>query len=420
VGHDVSENGYADHTGAPEVEVADLLLRLEQDGEVLGEWRLGDPPLRMRVVDPESGRVLATLAAEVPVAGPLADAVAATTAAATSAPDDEQTLVAVSDLLQERALEEPLASVYHEPTAELPILDGPPPLNVAIATEPPATEEIQERQDELGELNRINPDRMEASTTQDAPNIFLGEDTASAPRLFPHADLESVTAAISDLYREPTASLEELGLDPASDALSELSLDPPPPVRESLGGVDEVPVDLDDPGVLARHPGDDFTLPLPVLGDRTATGAMEGTGELGDSLTADLVEVEGRAEVWSRHAGEWVLKGTLVVGQRARMREGSVKCLQDGGLLVSPGPEMRGTADVPGADQVTMMPGEKPRRFPAGTAVTLWNGERALYVRSDQPMADVAPVEYHSGRSQSVVGYLPPKSDLESTGHGEI
>ncbi|GEM_PF-2804651 len=405
----MSGTGYVAHTGAPGVEVADLRLRLEQDGEVLGEWRLGGPPLRMQVVDPESGKVLATLSAEVPVAG--------------AGHDDgsESTLESVSSMLAEAARAHEKA-VFHEPTAELPpAAGGPPPVGIAMPTEPPPTEEMSERQPSLRDLNRIDPDRVEQSTTQDAPNLFLFDDTASAPRVIPDADMESVTARLPDPYRESTASLEELALDDSAP-LPELSLDATPavPGTPQIAGVDEVPVDMDDPGPLARHPGDDFTLPLPDHGDRTATGAVEATGELGDSLTADLIEVEGRAEVWSRRAGEWVLKGTLVPGQRARMKEGSVKCLQDGGLMVSPGPLMRGTADVPGSDQVTMMPGEAARRFPAGTSVTLWNGERALYVRSDAPMLDVAPVEYHNDRSRSIPGYTPPKSDLESTGHGEI
>ncbi len=392
--------------------MAELLFRLEQAGDVLGQWRLGDPPLRMQVLDPATGQVLATLSLEVPIQD---------LAAATAAADQEDTLDSVTGLLEDALLGVDTKAVYHEPTAELPHSpDEPPPIGLSIATEPPETEEVPERRQPLSELNRIDPDRLDRSTTQDAPNLFLGlDDTISAPRIIPDQDLESVTAKLPDLHRETTASLEELPLDPASDGLPELSLDPAT-ADPMVNGVDELPVGVDDPGPLARHPGDDFTLPLPDGGESTATGAVDQTGEVGDSLTADLIEVEGRAEVWSRRAGEWVLKGTLVPGQRARMKEGSVKCMADGGLMVTPGPIMRGTADVPGSDQIAMMPGEKARRFPAGTAVTLWNGERALYVRSDQPMVDVAPVEYASERSQSVPGYRPPKSDLESTGHGEL
>ena len=420
----------------PGTALADLLLRLEQDGEVLGEWRLGDPPLRLSVVDRETGRVVATLAAEVPAGDPtsLRDFDTAvrelpTGLAADAVPqvDGEKTLELVDELLEDAALEES-SGLYHEPTAELPVLDTAlePFAGTAVARGPLIPHGNNGLGVPLHELHRVDPDRLDHSTTQDAP-AFGSEDTASAPLLLPDSVLESVTARGEDLLREPTESLPELGLDGRAD-VPELTLDPYTPAPASHG-VDEVPMDPDDPGPLARHPGDDFTLPLPVsASEHTATGAVEETGAVPlvaqeaheGNLTDDLIELEGRAEVWSRRSGEWVLKGSLVPGQRARMKEGSVKCLHDGGLLVTPGPVMRGTVDVPGADQVTMKPGEEPRRFPAGAAVTLWSGDRALYVRSDQVMLDVAPVEYHSGRTQAVAGYRPPRSDLESTGHGEL
>ncbi len=373
--------------------MADFLLRLERDGELLGEWRLGDPPLNMTLLDPETRRVVAVLTASVPDSAvdpvrPPSSVVSQLLAEAAreqvDATDDEDTL-------------QRNRQFYDEQTAELP--DGPIDTAPVTTGEPQITEEMSDRELPLRELPRIDPDRLDVSTTQDAPRIL----------------------------DEPTASLMELPLDTGS--LPELSLDPELARTPSADpGLDEVPVvgGHGDPGPLVRHPGDDFTLPLPdhtgtVTSTEDFTGDLTGdVGEVGDSLTADLIEVEGRAEVWARRKGEWVLKGNLVPGQRARMKEGSVKCLTDGGLLASTGPLMRGTADLPNGDQIQMMPDEAPHRFPAGTSVTLWNGDKALYVRSDQPVAEVPPVEYHSGRRSAVASYEPPRSDLESTGHGEM
>jgi hypothetical protein len=391
--------------------VADFLLRLEQEGEVLGEWRLGHAPLKISIVDPVTGRVVATVSAGMPDA-PIQDRDSVIAA------DKETTMVSRSSLFGD-GIDGDLAQIVGEPTAELPRPSNEPPfvaVGAAVPTEPPETDEMVNRPLTRRELHRIDPYRMDYSTTQSAPLIDM-EDTISAPRLMPGADGPSVTSMMSGSLSEPTESLPELGLDLSGEP-PELTLDPPS--QTGSEHLDELPVGSDDPGPLARHPGDDFTLPLPVS-ENTATGTgEESTGQLGDSLTGELVELECRAEVWSRRGGEWVLKGTLVPGQRARMKEGSVKCLPDGGLMVTPGSVMRATADTPGGEKIQMMPGESAKRFPAGTAVTLWTGERALYVRSDQPMADVAPVEYHPGRSQSVAGYQPPKSDLESTGHGEL
>ncbi len=376
MGHEVSRTGYVDNVGHPGADLPNLMLRLEQDGEILGEWCLSDTPLTLNVVDPSTDRVVATLAAELP-------------------PEDFSQGVPTE--------------------AGQPVLDDQASadgLSKAARSAGVGSDHLS-----LRDLQRVDPERVEHSTTQEAP-LVGSEDTISAPRMILPGVMDSVTAKRPQLDQLATRSMPGLG-EEVSEALPELSLDVEGPESESVEGVDDLHLSIRGSGRLSRNPGDDFTMPLPVQ-EQGSQEAGEATGELGDSLTADLIEVEGRAEVWSRRAGEWVLKGTLVPGQRARMKEGSVKCLQDGGLVVSPGPIMRGTVDVPGGEKVSMKPGDEPRSFPAGAAVTLWCGGRALHVRSDHPMVDVAPVEYHSSRSRNLASYTPPRSDLESTGHGEI
>ena len=117
--------------------MADLLLRLEQDGAVLGEWRLGDPPLKLNIVDSATGKVLATMTAEVPIPSAAKDVAAA---------DNESTIESASNLMLD-ALMAPVESVskgvFYEPTTELPCAADEPRFTPAVTTgEPPETEEI--------------------------------------------------------------------------------------------------------------------------------------------------------------------------------------------------------------------------------------------------------------------------------------
>ena len=151
-------------------------------------------------------------------------------------------------------------------------------------------------------------------------------------------------------------------------------------------------------GSLERLPGDDFTLPLPEptagttedsLGDRDSFHPV-GVAEQSTTrpnlarLARDQAahKDSGVLEVWFYKGGRWTRRGWLSPGQRASLRGGVIRCIKDGTLFVSPGRWFSASAILPDGEQVQIGPGEEPLKLPMGSAVTLWDGERGLHVRT--------------------------------------
>lgn len=336
----------------------DMVLRIERGGRVLGEWSLGDGPLSLGLRDRTTGATLAVFTASAASEVP---APAVKLVVAQPAPGPEVMPVAVSAPARSHTL--------------VPELEASP----AAAS---------------SRTSRSSGASPGASLVGAAAQGATPQGAAGAASSLGAANNEDT------LVRRRPAALD------FSDTTRPLELDPDPHPGDLLGlrGLnDEVPLGGELLGPLVRAPGDDFTMPLP--------DATTGPVSLRDaeSLTSELIAVDdeleeespgpmraglrvdpeaptqrgGRAEVWSHRNGSWALLGTLNVGQQARLREGSVRCMDGGVLMVSPGPWLGGVADLPNGEQLQFEPGRRPMKLPAGASVTLWDGERGLYVRSE-------------------------------------
>jgi hypothetical protein len=109
-----------------------------------------------------------------------------------------------------------------------------------------------------------------------------------------------------------------------------------------------------------RHPGDDFTMPLPE-------------GHIFDHERPPLHESKvklGCVDVWSRQGGNWSKKGAIRPGQKVRFSEGCVRYKREGALLVEPGPKFSGSVELPNGG-VLPIRRLKPMKAPIGSVVLL-------------------------------------------------
>jgi hypothetical protein len=126
--------------------------------------------------------------------------------------------------------------------------------------------------------------------------------------------------------------------------------------------------DLIGPLDVDRHPGDDFTMPLP-------------DGHLFDLERPPLHESKvqpGYVDVWSRQGGSWRKKGAIRPGQKVRFADGCVRFKREGSLLVEPGPSFTGCVELPGGG-VLPVNRLKPMRAPIGSVVLLTGPDGIAY-----------------------------------------
>lgn len=148
---------------------------------------------------------------------------------------------------------------------------------------------------------------------------------------------------------------------------------------------------------LLPDPDDESSLTIPRPTAIAATGPEETlSAHLIDAVAAEesvslhLEPVPVRttvppAEVWTRNASEWRSAGRLVPGGRATARRGWVSLELDGRLIVSPGPELAGTATLVDGSTIEIRKGGQRVRLPAGSSVILRGTGHGLYVRADPP-----------------------------------
>lgn len=383
-----------------------LVIRVEQDGRPLGEWPVDNGALTLTLVDHGSNLVLATfnLAGRVPP----------------------------REVLEERATS----------VSSLPI-------------EPP-------EQDEEGHTDRF-PEILQVRDLQDMvnpppPDEFDEGDTlvanapqaAAARKLGPGAE-PPTTARDNGLYDEVPVQARGLRAPtlippaqtrPPDDDIS-LSLEASGRHSSRLPG-DDLSLPVASVGLgLDRLPDDDFTMPMPEDGQlplsddidlgrddseplvrssrsssrapaRAAEGAGARAAERRRSDTTGMT-IHEAAEVWFRQAGEWIPRGTLTRGQNVSAFGGMVKCDNRGGLEVSTGARLAGSATLPSGESVPVVAGKETIRFPPGTSVILWSGDLGFYVRSNVQgssgaMDDPSSYQRQGGPPRS---WQNPRSDYD-------
>lgn len=130
--------------------------------------------------------------------------------------------------------------------------------------------------------------------------------------------------------------------------------------------------------------------PEPQPGEHTVSRHLESLDDEG-TLSSLLEEVHTGAtvppaEVWTRNASEWRSAGRLKPGQLAKARRGWVRLETDGRLVVSPGPELAGTATMVDGTTIEIQKGSQRVRLPAGSSIILRGPGHGLYVRADPPL----------------------------------
>lgn len=395
----------------------ELVVRLVQGERELGEWPVSNVPISIGLHDAETGDCIASFAL-------------------TGAPH---------------------ASLHEEIPAGSVAAEEPP--EVTEQDEESRTDRIEDH--DLADIDGdVDPEDFEEGDTVVAPLLSspLGSQGEDARAAFSAAD-GGAGSRESALEQEPAASLP--GRAPA----------PPPPAPEDAadpgaerGEYDEVPVRGDsrrEPGddvslsfatsqeeELSRYPGDDFTMPLPEDEEESSDLDLEEVYEEESPPARPSAEVtrspnsggvqprvasagtHGRrnvyggqggdaAEVWFRQGGEWIPKGTLTTNQEVKALGGVIRCDGQGGLVVSSGPHLSGSATLPSGDLVPVDTGQSGLYFQPGTSVILWAGDLGFYVRSNlvpefEPASADEPVEYR--KTPHPQTWEAPRSDLDGEG----
>ena len=151
---------------------------------------------------------------------------------------------------------------------------------------------------------------------------------------------------------------------------------------------------------LLRNPGDDLTMPLPESGEAAARVESSAT-----------IDVE--ADLWVRRGDRWQKRGSLRPGQKASFLGSKVRLKRNGVLVVEPGLELSGGAELPNGGELEIHSGQESLRFPPGTSVILTSPHgRGFYIKNRLGDTGFRPiVEHSSDVSSSTNTYIPPSSD---------
>lgn len=343
-----------------------IILRLQKAGLVIGEWAVDDEvPLSVVLVDADSGLQVAgfqltgpVLRPEVPVdAAPVAEVTADRPTFAEPDSDDDGRTDRFPEILQVR---------------DLPDMENPP-----------APEDFDE-----GDTLVANAPAAAMAAASVTPQLAQSASRTLLPipgeyDEVPVARTSSSRSAGDDLSL-PVAMADKASARRATDDLS-LSLE------VSGRSVD-------------RLPDDDFTMPMPEDGmadnddvelltdDSEPYLRTPATTEGGQrpetrrrSETIGSTTIHEAAEVWFRQAGEWIPRGTLTRGQHVQAFGGMVRCDPRGGLEVTSGARLAGSATLPSGESVPVVASREAVRFPPGTSIILWSGDLGFYVRSNVP-----------------------------------
>ena len=350
--------------------MAELILHLEQHGRTLGEWTLSGGPLSLTLRDPSTGETVATFRAEVPAA--LATKVAPNGAQHTAvSPPSQSDLDDSFDAPTERQL-----------IQEIDL--GPPETEVQL---------VGAHFDEVGRSGlpaNADPERIPGDDfTMPDPEPTDPEQVARARA---NRNLSGIGAGYGG---EKTATMNDLeytgGLEPLANGSL---LDETTYIR---------PEEQDSSRIVRAAGVAQSANPANTVNPANTTQTASPTQHRGAAFPPISESRDPLLEVWFYKNDEWVRRGWLSSGQRASLRGGVIRCTRGGALLVSPGTWFTVSAVLPTGKQLQVEPGSKPVRLPAGSAVTLWDGERGLHVRdvetADDDTQDARREGYQSGQA---------------------
>lgn len=332
-----------------------MVLEVHRDGRLLGRWSLDEGPVEMRLSE-RGGRTVASFTARAgePPAPPEPEAPPEDTLLEDTLPDDteapspppaEPALPAgVLDEAPVPALEreqgDDLTMPLPEVTESVPSTSLPEPeTETDEAPQPPRPRSA------VPNLAKLRPRRSTKPPGRAKPSVQQGRPS---PKMQP--------------VRSP--ALDELG-----------------PVDEETFHDDQFDLDglLEDEREVSRTAPSGLTQALESQPEPTVGGEL-------------VPEVVARpAEVWIRSSNSWRSAGQLLPGRKATSRGGWVQLEDGGGLLVSCGPELAGTATLMDGQSFELDGSHGERRLPPGASVILRAGAYGLYVRSE-------PLDTDAGR----------------------
>lgn len=326
----------------------ELILRLEQHGQTLGEWTLTEGPLSMSLRNPTTGETVATFRASVP------------------ADVHDRTSPLLKPTLN--------PSSTHE-SFDAPTEDSRHTRN--LDPDAPATLPDAGHYDEIGVVGLSADGEPERIPGDDftMPNPEPTDPAAAGKR-----NLSLIGAAY---LGEKTATMADV---PDSDVYESVA-------RGSM--LDETtyirPDEPADTGrVVKQAPRASARQASPSASEASDSAPADGDGVRSAAAFPPIgsAEPDPLLEVWFYKNNQWVRRGWLSSGQRASLRGGVIRCTRGGALLVSPGTWFTVSAVLPSGKQLQVEPGSKPVRLPSGSAVTLWDGERGLHVRDVETADD--------------------------------
>jgi hypothetical protein len=336
-----------------------MVLEVHRDGRLLGRWSLDEGPVEMRLSE-RGGRTVASF-----------------TARAGEPPAPEQPEEPPEDLSEDTLLEDtlpddpqPPAASPSEPVLPSGVLDEAPLPSLEREVGDDLTMPLPEVTESEPSTSLPEPETDEAPPRSRArpgvPNLAkLGARPAKSPR--------PAGRTKAPVQRRRSAPKMQPVLSPALDELG--------PVDEETFHDDQFDLDglLEDEREVSR------TAPSGL------TQALESQPE--PTVGGDLVpEIVARpAEVWIRSSNSWRSAGQLLPGRKATSRGGWVQLEDGGGLLVSCGPELAGTATLMDGQSFDLDGTHGERRLPPGASVILRAGAYGLYVRSE-------PLDTDAGR----------------------
>lgn len=328
--------------------VGTLLVEVRQNGRLIATFPISADPVTVTLRDVQSGVPLAMFTGQTPVMGQVDETPVPTLP---RLPDDDFTMPVPEQSLTPPPADEPSETFSH-------ILVPDPTVTVGLALEP------------TGDLDAPEPETEKAPRTEapraapaSIPNLAQPPANPTPPRrVATKAAVEKKTAKAARTVQSRRSA------PPSSSAVDDRTS--PSIHRVELHTTDE------EPSRTMRTPLVPAYIAEPTHSEETLSG----------HLIPEVVATVAPAEVWNRNASEWRSAGRLQVGQRATARSGWVELTPAGGLAVSTGPELTGTATLVDGRTREIEPNSKVIELPAGSSVILRGAGHGLYVRTDPPM----------------------------------